>query len=483
MNISLINPSPLKPYENRKDNETFFYVSSPPLGLLYLGTCLKEEGHRVSVLDQAAVNYNNRDVIKWVKTEDPDLVGFSVLCISFENAKLISKELKNWNPNLIIVFGNYLATFYPQKIINNYKWVDICVRGEGERTFSELIDVLETNKGLNQVKGITYRKNNKIKENQDRPFIKDLDTLPFPERSMVPDIYRNRIGGIDLSPRKFTTLVTSRGCPYSCSFCGCSAFSHGKWRTRSVENIFNEICYLANQGYREILIVDDNFTLNKKRVFKLCNKLKNENLDIAFICDGRVNNSSYKLLRSMNRANFKILMYGIESSSQRILDHYNKRITPQMSKQAIKNARKAGFKIIIGSFMIGALDETYEEAINTLKFASNLDIDFPYILFTRALPGTQLFNNLVRNDIIEEDKYWETGVDIIDLPEAKMDRDAIFKIIEEQFHIFFFRPKYLIKAFLRTINSKYRKEIMLNHLNIKDFDKFIKLINNPPGLF
>jgi radical SAM superfamily enzyme YgiQ (UPF0313 family) len=185
----------------------------------------------------------------------------------------------------------------------------------------------------------------------------------------------------------------------------------------------------------------------------------------------------------MENANFKIIMYGIESGSQRILDYYNKGITPKMSLQAIKNARKAGFKIIIGSFMIGALDETYEEAINTLKFIAKLDIDFPYILFTRALPGTQLFKNLVQEKIIKEDRYWETGVDIIDLPQAKMNRDVIFKIIEEQFHIHFFRPKYLIRAFIRTIFGKYRREIVFNHLNIKDFDRFIKLINNPPTLF
>ncbi|TXT65807.1 MAG: Coproporphyrinogen III oxidase [Promethearchaeota archaeon] len=483
MKIALINPSPLKPDDTQEGKETFFYVSSPPLGVLYLATCLQEEGYDVMVLDQAAVNFSNEEVITWVKQRDFDLVGFSILCISFENAKLISKRLKEWNPNLIIVFGNYLATFYPEKILSYYEWVDFCVRGEGEKTFVELVETLETNKALNLVDGISYRDHSRIKKNKDRAFIKNLDTIPFPDRSLVPDVYKNRIGKIDISPRRFTTIVTSRGCPYSCNFCGCSAFSHGMWRTRSVENIFEEISFLAAQGYREILIVDDNFTLSPKRVFELCSKIKKENLDIAFICDGRVNKSSYELLSSMAQANFEIIMYGIESGNQRILDIYNKKITPQMSRQAIKNARNAGFQIIIGSFMIGALEETYEEAINTLKFSASLDIDFPYILFTRALPGTQLFKSLIQKQIIKEEQYWETGVDIIDLPQAKMKREVIFKIIEDQFHIFFFRPKYLIKALLRTITSKYRREIMLNHLSIKDFDKFIKLINNPPGLF
>ena len=481
MKIFLINPTPSKLHDYQ--NEMLFYASSPPLGLMYLATCLKDAGHTISILDQAAVKYNNEDAIDWVKKGDPAVVGFSVICASFENAKIISKALKLWNPNLKIVFGNYLATFYAQKILENYNWVDICVRGEGEITFKALVDKLETKKNLSEIDGITYQSNGKIKENKNRQFIKNLDLIPFPDRKLVPDIYKNRIGGINVTKRKFTTMVTSRGCPFSCNFCGCTAFSQGVWRTRSVDNILEEIFELENQGYQEILFVDDNFTLNKKRIFELCKKIKKEKMDMVFVCDGRVNNSSINLLRTMKKSNFEILMFGIESSSQRILNNYNKKITPQMSELAIKNARKSGFNIIVGSFMIGALDETYSEAINTLKFISKLDIDFPHIIFTRALPGTQLFNNLIQNNIINEDKYWETGVDLIDLPEAKMKREIVYKIIKEQFHKKFFKPNYLIKAFLRTLISKYRQEIIFSHLKHEDIEKFVKLINNPPDLF
>ena len=481
MKISLINPTPSKLIDEQK--ETFLCASSPPLGLLYLATYLKNSGYKISILDQAALNYKNSDVIKWIKKKDPDVVGFSILCASIENAKLISKSIKSWNPNLKIVFGNYLATFYAKKILENYNWVDICVRGEGEITFTELLEKIELNKDLNEVDGISFQLNGKIKENKNRQFIKNLDIIPIPDRKIIPNIYKNRIGGINVSKRKFTTMISSRGCPFSCNFCACTAFSQGNWRIRSINNILKEICELADQGYREILFIDDNFTLNTKRIFELCNKIKKEKLDMVFICDGRVNNSSVNLLRTMKKANFEILMIGIESSSQRILDYYNKKITPQMSKLAIKNARKAGFNYLIGSFMIGGLDETYNEAINTLKFISKLDIDFPYIIFTHALPGTQLFNDLIQKNIIDEEKYWESGVDLIDLPEARMKRQVIFKIIKEQFHLNFFRPTYLIKAFLRTIKSRYRQEMIFNHLNFHDFDKFIKLINNPPDLF
>ncbi len=481
MKIHLINPAPLRLHYDQ--NEPLFYASSPPLGLMYLATCLKEKSHNVSILDQAACNYNNNEVIEWIKRGDPDIVGFSVICASIKNTILISKEIKTWNPNIKIILGNYLATFYAYKILKKYNWIDICVRGESEKIFTELIEKLETNKNISEINGITYRYNGKIKENQQHKIIKNLDELPFPDRSLIPDVYKNRICGIDITKRKFTTIVSSRGCPYSCNFCGCSAFSQYHWRTRSVDNIIQEIRQLEGQGYREILFVDDNFTLNKKRVVDLCNKIKNEHLDIAFTCDGRVDNSTTNFLRTMKDANFEIIMFGIESSSQRILNYYNKMITPEMSKIAIKNARKAGFRFIISSFMIGAFDETYDEAINTLKFISKLDIDFPHIIFTRALPGTQLFNNLVHNNIISEDEYWETGIDLIDLPQSNMSRQVIYKIIKQKFHLHFYRPTYLLKALGRTLISRYRREIILNHLNLHDFNTFIKIINNPPDLF
>ena len=481
MKIYLINPAPVKANDNKK--ETLFYASAPPLGLMYLASSLKKEGHSVFIIDQPAFNLKNSDIVEFIKKRDPDIVGFSCLCASFENAKSIAKELKQLNPNLKIIFGNYLATFYARKILNTYDWVDICVRGEGEITLVNLLDKLETNQDLGEVDGITYRINGTIKENKNRQILTELDKLPFPDRKMLPAFYKNRIGGVDVTNYKFATMVSSRGCPFSCNFCACTAFSNGKWRTRSIDNIINEICLLADEGYREILFIDDNFTLSPKRINEFSKKIRKENLDIVFIGDGRVNNSSLSLFKSMKYANFEILMFGIESSSQRILNSYNKKITPEMSKIAIKNARAAGFKFLVGSFMIGALDETYNEAIDTLKFISTLDIDFPHIIFTRALPGTQLFNDLIQKKIINEDDFWETGIDLIDLPQAKMDREKIFKMIKGQFHLSFLRPKYLIRAFIRTLTSKYRREIIVNHLNLRDVNTFIKLINNPPDLF
>ncbi len=477
----MITPTPFIP--SQEQDETYFASSAPPLGLIYIATCLQNSGHDIQIIDQPARKISNLDLINGIKQKDPDVVGFSILCENFNNAKFISKDLKEWNPNLKIVLGNYLPTFYSRKILEKYPWLDACVRGEGEETFKDLIKAYEKNKFPNDVGGVTWRWDGKIKENPDRPLIKDLDALPFADRSIVKGNYTNRIGGIDMTRRKFATLASSRGCPFSCNFCACRSFAQGVFRSRSVKNIFDEICELSSQGYREILFVDDNFTLKTKRVLDLCERIKKENLDMVFTCDGRVTNSSYDMFSYMKRANFEILMFGFESGVQRILNYYHKQITPEMTKIAVRHARKAGFKNILGSFLIGSYDETYLEVGRTFDFITNLDIDFFHILFARALPGTQLFNQLVKDNILDEEKYWETGIDVIDLPGAKMKRPMIEKRMKALLHSMFYKPKYLIKTLYRTITSRYRWELLKNHQKPEDVIKFIKILQSPPEFF
>lgn len=461
--------------------DELFSASAPPLGLLYLATSAKNLGHHVEVIDQAASGLRNKDLVNRVKNSDPEIIGFSILVsnLGLENARFISKEIKSWNPNLKIVFGNYLPTFYARKMLENYEYLDVCVRGEGDETFADLLDAWEKNRPLEEVAGISYRANNLVMENKNRPLIKNLDSLPIPDRTFVPDVYKNKIYGINVSKQKFTTLISSKGCPYSCRFCSCRAFTNGTFRMRSVSNVLAEICQLADQGYRELFFVDDNFTVNKKRVIELSQKIREEKLDLQFTTFGRVNQSSYELYRHMKLAGVNVLMIGFESGVQRILDYYNKKTTLEMDRAAVKIARKSGLDIIVGAFMLGGYDETYEEALQTIKFISTLDIDFPQLVITRAFPGTPLFSELVANRILDEERYWETGVNIVDLPGAKMNRKGLFKLVNYHFPAVFFNPKYIARAFLRNITSRFRRGIILNHLNRKDIMRVGQLMKTP----
>jgi len=357
-------------------------------------------------------------------------------------------------------------------ILNKYPEVDICVRDEGEITFLELVKALEKKQSLKDIKGLTYRDNGKIKRNETRPLIKDLDSLPFPDRKALKIEYTGSFGGLEFAPEGFTSMISSRGCPYNCTFC------YGKravgFRTRSVENIMKEILFLESEGYKYLNFVDDNFTLSKKRVIKLCRLMRRHKVDLDWICEGRVNQVSDEMLREMKRANCRIMFYGVESANQRILEYYKKNITPDQSVLAVKKTRKAKIPFILGSFIVGAPGETLTEIINTLKFAQKLDIDFPVFNLLGTMPGTDIWDEMVEKNILNIDKYWEEGVHISDIDPNGVPTNMISNLILEMLKQFFTNPKYIFKAIYRNTLNLYKFSSLIKILthNIKNFKDF-----------
>ena len=443
----------------------------PPLGMLYIAGVLMKEGFEVSLLDQAVKGFSFKQTLDWVKREDPDILGFSVLHSAAKEAPKIAEHVKTENPNITIVMGNYHATFNAERILRKYPCVDVIVRGEGEYTSLELAKCLEKGGDLRHVDGITLRYNGNIVSTPDKPLIKNVDDLPFPDRDLMNAQYTSTIFGVKVATKKFTTVLSSRGCPFRCSFCGCRQFARGVWRPRSVENIMEELEILRSEGYEEILFVDDNFTLNRKRVVKLCQKMRKEGLDIRWICDSRVDVSEYDIFREMVRAGCNTVYFGIESANQRILDYYKKGITPDQSVKAVRNARKAGIDIIVGSFIVGAPDETRNEIQNTLQFAQKLDIDVPSLNILGAFSGTEIWNDLVARGLINEEQCWETSVYVPQVSPHTVPFEEIRSMIYEHFRAFYLSPKQLLKEILRTLKSSYR--IAVAFANIPRIDTLI----------
>ncbi|MGD8507112.1 MAG: radical SAM protein, partial [Candidatus Bathyarchaeota archaeon] len=304
MKFSFISPSPAPETPGKVE------AAWPPLGILYCATLLAENGTEVSVLDQAAQRFTSRETIQWIKRENPDILGFSVLLTSFKEALNLARQAKKHNPDIISVFGNYQATFNADKILENYPFVDVIVRGEGEHTSLELAKCLEKKRNLKDVAGINFRKNGKTVTTPERPLLRNLDALSIPSRSLIDARYSSDIFGIKVASKKFTSIVSSRGCPFGCSFCACTTFAQRLWRPRSVENILNELLFLQSEGYEQFLFVDDNFTLNPKRVVELCQKIRKEKMEIEWWCDSRVDNCTYDMLREMVKAGCKLLYFG-----------------------------------------------------------------------------------------------------------------------------------------------------------------------------
>jgi len=462
MKFSFINPSPNEELSEREKIKAI--ASFPPLGILYLATTLRERGIEVSVLDQPAKGLTVEETVKWVEREDPDILGFSTFLSSGRTAALISNEVKKKNPNITIVFGGYSATFNAERILRKYPSVDLIVRGEGENTVFDLVDCLKRKGKLRDVLGTTFRNGNSIVSTPDRPLISDLDSISIPERSLLDVEYHCTIAGAKIAVKKFTSIVSSRGCVHKCRFCSCQKLARNIWRPRSVENTLKELHYLSSEGYKQFIFIDDSFTLNQKRVIKLCKSIREEKLDLEWMCEGRVDNCSYEMLREMTKAGCKIIFFGIESANQRILDYYHKKITPQRSTKAVKTARKAGIDVIHGSFIVGAPDETREEIRNTLEFAKQIPIDIPQFNTLGVHPGTDIWNELKQKGVLNEGEHWETGVKVAEICPSAVPLQELMKMIRDAVNDFIGRPSFILRQVARTLKSPYRMGIIMNNL-------------------
>ncbi len=484
MKIALINPSPVL-----GEKEQFYGQKWPPLGIILLGTILKEQGHQVKLLDQASNGFSFEEVLKWIKKVDPEIIGITTFTVGFLSSIKISQMVKKWNPNVKIVLGHYHPTICADNILRKYNHlVDYCVRGENEYILSNLINYLEKHpiREPTDILGISYQFNGKIRHNPDCPVTKNLDDLSFPDRSLINIQYRQNLAGIELMDSKLATTFFTRGCPYGCAYCAVAKFSNRQYRTKSPERLVEEFSYLASQGYSEIAFVDDNFSLNLKNVLKFCKLLKNENLDINWHAEMRVDRVTREFFEKMASAGCKSISFGIESANQRILNYYNKNITPDQSLKAIKMAKEAKIDFVIGLFMVGAPYETISECQNTIQFALKSGLDFFFLNVVEAWPGIPMWDDLVSKGLIDEDKNWETSLRVMDFTHTERQRKLILGLIRKAYrqHISFrnvkFLPSMLLSPYKRNLGLNFLKHfptgmrmiMQFRHLKMSGFGRF-----------
>lgn len=457
--------------------ELSFNVTSqfPPLGLLYISTYLNQQGVESKVFDNDALRYPVSEVIKWLKGEDPDIVGFYVTCTNLDSehdAHRIAQRYKEQNPNSVIVYGGPLPTLAPDKILRKYPFVDHVIRGEGEYAMLDLVEAIKGRKDVHDVKGLCYRRNGNVIIKEPYPFIRDLDSLPFPHRRPLGNVKYEAILDLKaftlrLSLGKCTAMITSRGCPFNCKFCYTAATSMGNWRWRSAENVVEEMALLDSEGYKTIYIPDDSFAANKKRALRICRLIKRYGLDIKWVTELLPSFLDRDLAKEMHQAGCEALLMGIESASQRILNYYRKPITPSECIRAVRNAREAGFSYIIGSFMIGAAIETEDEIYATAKYIRSLDIDMPLINPTSTKYGDGLWNEMKAQGIINgelEEMLWDRVFPVCEIHPG-VDRRRVYKAIEAAYLKFLGKPQRVMKAIYRHLfKNKFRRQIVILNL-------------------
>ena len=379
----------------------------PPIGIMSLSAVLKRAGHECVMFDQANPETPNDVIIEEIKKQRPGLVGISFLSTtSYPYAKILARQIRAADETVPLAFGGVFATLNARLVKLQCPEVNFICRGDGEQL---LLDLLERLDDPSSVAGLTWAKDGQLVHNPDRKLERDLDQWPFPDRESLPLDFVESIP-LDvptvLSMERFTTMQTSRGCPWPCIFCDIPIFNEGKWRSRSPQHVIAEFEHLQKQGYGSVYFVDDHFLLQPKRIAAICDGIRKSGVTIQWGCEGRVDSVAQHLFPDMASANCRTIMFGIESGSQSVLDRLQKEQTLAEVESAVTNAKNAGIEIVHGFFVVGSPDEKVEDLRATFDFASRLPLDTFGFNRLCVYRGTPLWHEYVKRGLVDDGADW-----------------------------------------------------------------------------
>jgi len=365
--------------------------SYPSLGLAYLAAVLEEREHDVRIFDFGLdPGRPLADEVGDVLAFEPALIGITSMTSAYHSVEG-ALELLRPETRAPIVLGGPHATVFPERTLGEQPAVDYLVYGEGEETLLDLVAVLEGQREPAQVAGLCYRQNGQVVRNPERPLIPDLDALPIPARHLF-ELDRYPLYAPDGG--RMLTVLTSRGCPYNCSYCFKGIVGR-TYRQRSPENLVSELKLLIETyGIRNFYFIDDLFTLDVKRLNALMDLFIQDELDILWQCLARVDRVTPEILNKMAAAGCREIHYGIESGNQEIIDRVGKHITLEQVRNAISWTAAAGIRGK-GYFMLGLPGDTEETMEQTIQFATLLDLDDAMFSLTTPFPGTRMWDDLV----------------------------------------------------------------------------------------
>lgn len=424
----------------------FMGVIAPPLGIAYMAGVLQENNIDVEILDASAEDMDFKDVEKELLKRKPDLVALTALTPTIGRALETAQVVKETLPDSIVVMGGYHPTFNFIETLEDEN-VDIVIRGEGEYIMLNLVQALENQSSLHDVKGIVFEDENskEIVVNPEAPLIQDLDELPFPALNLLPmDKYRL----LDMDTH-MTTMITTRGCPMQCSFCSSAAMHGKKIRERSIENIVDEIEYLkTNYDIDTIAFMDDTFTLKKRKVMAICDEILKRNIEIMWGCTSRVDTLDEKLLKKMKEAGCITIFIGVESADQQQLDNMCKNTTIAKIENAFKIAHKLKIRTI-ASVALGMPGDTKEIMNKTVKFVHKLKPNYAIYSLATPYPGTRFYKEAFEKNLIKI-KDWSKYTLITPILETiDCSLNDMRKIQAKAFMKFYLRPHYIIRQFLQ----------------------------------
>ncbi|MCJ7559085.1 B12-binding domain-containing radical SAM protein [Candidatus Bathyarchaeota archaeon] len=455
--VTLVNP----PYPSGSHQHPPF----TPLGLGYLAAVLEKNQYKVDVIDCQALRFTYEEFKSEISKRQPNIVGITSTTLTYKSALQIAKIAKEACPNCLTLLGGSHVSFWDDKALQECPSLDIVVRKEGENTLLELVQRLEAGKSYHDVIGTTCRKDGKIMKNPDRPYIENLDDLPFPAHHLWP-IERLRKHGTIVFP-----LVTSRGCVYWCDFCTAVRMFGRRYRMRSPKNVVDELEFLQKTfGAHQFTFYDDAFTVDQERAAEICAEIKNRKMKIEWDCETRVDMVTKELLRNMKEVGCIAVWFGVESGSQQVLDAMRKGISPAQTVKAFKWAKEVGL-MTVANVVLGFPGETKETIWETIKFIDRLSPnDIGYYIAT-PYPGTPLYETVKEKGLLKITDFnkFDTATPVFEM--GTMSEQELRDIRERAFQRFYLRPSYFFRmlckgrfwsfSIIRTIFAHFRRAVKL----------------------
>jgi len=429
----------------------------PVLTLGYLSSVLLD-GIKIKVIDAANIGACAEDVIKESVNIDPDFVfaASSIPSLPFE-VKIL-EMIKQSTDAKVGFIGQAASNF--SKIILKKNSIDFIIKNEPEAVAKKIVNGDDYNK----IPGIVYKKDNKIKDTGKAALIRTLDELPFPRWDYFPI---EKYGYFPILKKKpLVTMLSSRGCPYGCIYCPYTTFMGRNWRARTPDNVIEEMKYIKRKfGIKSVLFRDPIFSLDKKRVIDICEKMINEKINIGWACETRIDCLDKNLLDVMGESGCKGINIGIESTNPKILSNVKrKNITKDLIKKMISHANKNKIKIT-GFFIFGLPGETKKTIEESIKFSLSIGLDYGEYKVATPFPGTELYEICVKRG------WFKKIIDLSDFPSftsynayiklKNLSTEQIEKYCSEAFKQFYFRKKIIFREIFESnlLNVSLIKEM------------------------
>jgi radical SAM superfamily enzyme YgiQ (UPF0313 family) len=477
MKILLINPpdentvlefAPTNSEEERFV-ETEDYGAYPPLGLLYVATYLKNKfpEYEVKVSDCVAERRSHESLKELVRDFKPDVVGITSFTISLIDVVMAAKTVKEISPNTHVCLGGHHPIAFPYEA-TRLKEFDSVVVGEGEYAFAELVSSIENSKDITKILGVYTResaeeyKNESIKDKRflgkislPPAYVDDLDDLPVLDRNFIKHInYRNPVGKGD----RLATIITTRGCPYLCTYCD---VPYKKYRTRSIESVLDEVEHCLELGYNEFHFYDDLFNITSTKVIEFCDAVERRGIKFSWDFRGRVNAVTRESLIRAKKAGCRLISFGVETGSDEAYKIIKKGTSTAKVKEVFEWCHEYGI-LTVADYMIGfPFEKTPDDIRKSIDFLLSIKPDYTIIAILMLLPNTEIYYEGVRKGQVDPDKWKNFSLDplgnsdfTIDFWEEHMTRETLYDLRMEAYSRFYMRPGYFLSQ-IASIRSMY----------------------------